>query len=522
MVAADVAPLEPVCSALADALPRLAAALGLPADATTRMRSRLADFEARAPGRSLAIDPGTLDVHVCSRALSIPEAVGALAGARARRDDTRLTRVLDVLGDAGGATGRLVERVGPGDAGHVELHVDAGRLGLAAWAVVESAFAALGLRRAWHRVLESAPRGPLLDACVGIGLHVDDAEPSRIEVRIRRRDVSADLLVAAARSVEHVDPQRAMRAFYRLTEGVPGRGGLLPTTSSCFDLDGTGEPTAMRLALPIRAWARHDADVCSRIDGLRTDGARLLRGVLSTVLARGLEQRAAAIGIEMEWRGTRERVAVELSPDDIEDDPGEPLAIDASPWSVHPLLLGLERGTLAPAHAWELLAELHAAVIEPSARRWAGLVARIDDDVARSVLAHELATELGDGDVERSVARRVRWWLDAAPPQVDTRPHWRLAARLDAIFADEHPWVGVGALLASRRFAADVTRGVALDLRRHGHVDISTEIDASIGPYPDALAGAIRHDVERRAIARGEQAVLSAVWTALDDLERAR
>ncbi len=514
MVAADVAPPEPVCSALADALPRLAAALGLPADATARMRSRLADFERRTRARSLAIDPATLDVRVCSHALAVPEAVAMLAP----RCDARLAAVLDAIGDAAGTTARIVERVGPHDAARVELDVDVGRLGLAAWGLVESVLAALGLRHAWHRVLESVPRGPLLDECVGLGLHLDDAEPSRIEVRIRRRDVSADLLVAAARKVERIDAQRAMRAFYRLTDGAPGRGGCLPTTSSCFDLDGTGEPTAMRLALPIRAWTRHDADVCDRVDALRTGGARALRGVLSTILARGLDQRAAAIGVEIEWRGAHERMTVELSPDELDDDPGAPLAVTASPWSMHPLLLGLERGALAPEHASSILAELHAAVIEPSARRWAGLVARIDDDVVRSILAHELATELGDGVVERGVARRVGRWLDGARAQALTR----LAARLDAIFADDHPWVGVGAALASRRLLVDVTRRVALDLHRRGHVATATELEASIGAYPDALEAAIRHEVARRAIARGERAVLSAVWTALDDLDRAR
>jgi hypothetical protein len=363
----------------------------------------------------------------------------------------------------------------------------------------------------------------LLDECVGLGIHLEDGEPSRIEVRIRRRDVSADLLVALTRAVDRVDPQRAMRAFYRLTDGVPGR--LAPTTSIFFDVRGNGEPIAMRLAVPIRAWARHDAEVCTRIDALRVAGAggRVLRAALSTMLARGLDQRAAAIGIEMEWQGAHERVLVELSPEEIDDDAFDPpaLATATSPWSSHPLLVRLEREAVTPTHAWAILAELLAAVVEPSARRWCVLVACIDDDAIRSILAHELATELGHGDVDRSVARRIRRSLGGAPAEAAARPQSQLSARLDAIVTDDHPYVGVGAVLALRRFGAEVATRIAIELRRHGHDDAAAELDAMILAPADALAAAISHEVDRRAMARGERAVLAAAWTALDDLDRA-
>jgi hypothetical protein len=522
MVAADVAPLVPVCSAWADALPRLVVALGLPADAAMRMASRLADFETRARARSLALDLSTLALRVGSHPLGVREAGAALAAAGAPRD-TSLDVLLDALSSAGAVSARIVERIGPGDAPHVELHLDVGRLGLAAWSLVESVLGALHLRRGWHRVLESAPRGPLLDECVGLGIHLEDGEPARVEARIRRRDVSADLLVAIARAIDRVDPQRAMRAFYRLTDGVPGR--LAPTTSLCFDVGGSGEPIAMRLAVPIRAWARHDAEVCTRVDALRVagDGGRVLRAALSTMLARGLDQRAAAIGIEMEWRAAHESVLVELSPDEIDDDAFDPpaLATATSPWSNHPLLVRVERDAVTPSHAWVILAELFASVVEPSARRWCGLVARIDDDAVRSILAHELATELGHGDVDRSVARRIRRSLGGAPAEAAARPQSQLSARLDAIVADEHPYVGVGAALALRRFGADVATLIAMELRRHGHDDAAAELDALIVAPADALAVAIRHEADRRAMARGERAVLAAAWAALDDLDRA-
>lgn len=517
MVVADVAPTEPVCSASADALERLLPALGLPAEVVARMRVRLASLEMHGKARTLVFEPATREVSACSPEVGLGVAL-AVSGPRGRE----LDGVVDVLCGATNAGARIVERLGPSEPWRREIRIDLRPLGLAAWSLVESALAAAGLRPAWHRVLESVQRGPWLDACVGLALQLDAHEMPHLEIRIDRHDVSGDLLLATMRGQELVDPRRVARLFHRLVERASTHR-FAATTSWSFAIGGSGEPSALCLAVPIRAYARHDADACARIDALQIagDGARIVRAALSTLLARGLEQRAAATGIELQWRRDGERVLVEVSPDAVDDEAASrPLAIatDASPWAGHPLLARLERGALSTSQAWTIVADLHGAVVEPSARRMASLVARVDDDVIRSLLAHELAAELGDGDAERGIARGLRRALELAATNVIVSPTW--SARIDAIVGDAHPHAGVGAVLALRRLTHEVVRRMSIELDRCGHAELAARLAALARPPSTAVLEAITHESDRRAAQRGERAVVAAVWTALDDLDR--
>jgi len=197
----------------------------------------------------------------------------------------------------------------------------------------------------------------------------------------------------------------------------------------------------------------------------------------------------------------------------------------------HPFVAREEREATDLRHVWLLLDNIHASFSQHSPRRLAGVIARIDDDEIRSLLARQLDRELGCGDFTRARRRLFREMLDACerwrPARMDAsllRPGTRLSARLDAIHADEHPFVGVGAAIVRQMCVRQLGAFVAARFLAHGdataHARLQDVLPLAATSEPMELVRAIVHDDQRRAVWRGAAAVHAACWAALDDMYR--
>jgi hypothetical protein len=209
---------------------------------------------------------------------------------------------------------------------------------------------------------------------------------------------------------------------------------------------------------------------------------------------------------------------------------------EAEPVTDHPFFRRLRR---EPAHAGRvsaLVANLRVALVDDLPRMLSSVVARVDDDRVRCLLARQLDDELGNGDWSR--ARRALFAkLDEAlaPALADETtapgaqapagapalaPGHALGVALGRVYVGADTYQGVGATLVLDAYGEQLRRFVGDELGRLGSLD--AESFAWLGSpgrrEGQALAALVPGGAPSDAAARGAKATAAAVRACFDGL----
>ena len=369
-------------------------------------------------------------------------------------------------------------------------------------AIVEESLVRLGFTHAWPTLAETAAqRGPDRDEFVYFSLDLAAHDQSRVKVYLRHHDATpADLesALSAARNYVSGDAIEFCQAM------APGQTSFSQKPAiTCFSLieEDNAIPSNGTLYLPISNYALDDRVVCDRVDlyfiqhGLPVSTYQLAIQALTT---RSLE---AGVGMHSYTSLRREqqhkRVTLYLNPEVntlrhrgqiSELEPARSLpSLEKMVWHYrnlsvedHPFFQRLHREPANLTNLWLLFANFQEGIVDHFTRRLALVVAYIDDEYIRCVLAKQLNEELGNGDVSqihRKIFDRLTHALAPYKPEHVTTemllPGSRLSQDLEALYSDPNPYIGVGAAILMEVRGEQRDEIVNKELAR-------TELDSSV------------------------------------------
>jgi pyrroloquinoline quinone (PQQ) biosynthesis protein C len=199
----------------------------------------------------------------------------------------------------------------------------------------------------------------------------------------------------------------------------------------------------------------------------------------------------------------------------------------------HPFLGRLRASSVDLHHIWTLLANFQVSISRNFGRHLARITARVEDERVRSILAQQLADELGNGHPQRAhivlfarMMETLETWRPAQPRADWLRPGHDFERRLAAVYDDQDWRVAVGAVMLGEVFGKQIDQFLADELRRQSDVELASlewlvlheklevEHAESSGELASFVAAA---DLE--PIARGVHAAAAAGWAFLDGLE---
>lgn len=372
-------------------------------------------------------------------------------------------------------------------------------------AVLEEALDRLGLAAAYPRLMREAGARDLLDELVYFSIDLvdhDRADPEGARVKVYFRHHHATIgdlerMIGSAGGAEPGD----ISAFCTTVLGHPGPYRARPLVS-CWAFTGGSEPAGATLYAPIAYHVRDDAEARARIvrwmDRVEIDPAGYERA-LAAFARRSLE---SGVGMHsyVSFKRVRglPRVTAYLAPEAYRTFPPGSLARRETPAPCrprspeplihryetverlrdHPLFQRLAREPAAIAPLWAILVNNWVAVGDQFPRWLAHLVARVEHDGMRSILAKQLNDELGDGDPAR--AHRVLFQtmladLEPYAPPGDREallaPGRRFAQGLAHNYL-ERPWLeAVGGSLVAEVYGKQVDQLVGTLLRRQRDLD---------------------------------------------------
>lgn len=389
----------------------------------------------------------------------------------------------------------------PGQAPAWKVYVDLRAQGNErARAVLEEALDRLGLAAAYPRLMREAGGRDVLDELVYFSLDLAGHERARVKVYFRHHHATAADLERAIAGAGNVEAGE-IRAFCTAILGHAGPYRPRPLVS-CWSFAGGSEPSGATLYAPIAYYVRDDAEARGRIRRWM-DRTEIAPGDYERALA-AFARRPLESGVGMHSyvsfkrdRGLP-RMTMYLAPEAYRTFPPGSLARrelpaphrPRSPVQLvhryetvervpdHPLFRRLAREPAAVAPLWTILANNWVAVGDRFPRWLAHLVARVEHDGMRSILAKQLNDELGDGDPTR--AHRVLFQtmladLEPYAPHGDRDallgPGRRFAEGLAHNYL-ERPWLeAVGGTLVAEVYGKQVDQAIGALLRRQRDVD---------------------------------------------------
>jgi pyrroloquinoline quinone (PQQ) biosynthesis protein C len=141
--------------------------------------------------------------------------------------------------------------------------------------------------------------------------------------------------------------------------------------------------------------------------------------------------------------------------------------------SAHPLFVRLKSEPVDLRAIWFLVANLRAGISGYFVPWLATTIARIDDRRIASLIAKQLADELGNGEfteihsvlLDRFLAGLERWQPRNVSPEM-LMPGRTMAERATTLFHASDPYEGVGALIVGEIFAKKMDRCLGDEIRR--------------------------------------------------------
>jgi DMATS type aromatic prenyltransferase len=383
----------------------------------------------------------------------------------------------------------------------VKVYLDLRSRGRAlAPAVLEEALARLDLAAAYPRVMrEAGRRGPALDELVYFSLDLAEHDRARVKVYFRHHRATAGDLERVVGKFGGVG-QGEVRDFMGRILGHEGPYIARPPVS-CWSFTG-GEPTGATLYAPIAYFVRDDAEASGRIRRWLTAQGLDATRYDACVAAFARRPLATGVGLHSYVSWKREagspKVTCYLAPEAYQTFPPQALssrplpppsrprtAPDLVRWyenvercTDHPLFQRLAREPAAIEPLWTILANNWVAVGDRFPRWLAALVARVDDDRVRSVLAKQLDDELGRGDptqAHRVLFQKMLADLEPYAPAGDRDvlvvPGRRFAQGLARNYLEKPELEALGGTLVAEVYGKQVDQVVGNLLRRQHTLD---------------------------------------------------
>jgi DMATS type aromatic prenyltransferase len=516
----QLAALATVSEGLTHDLPRIAEVFGdlLGSSATRRVHEAPAyasdvvddhtPFElslaigGTAPELRFLVEPVLGDGSLAAR-WQAARAVGERLRDRHGADLRRLDRIADLFeprGDQGLLALWYAAGFRPDRAPEWKAYVDLRAQGSErARAVLEQALDRLGLAAAYPRLMCAVGARDLLDELVYFSLDLADHARARVKVYLRHHHAAIGDLERVIESAGGAEPGE-VGAFCATVLGHTGPYRSRPLVS-CWAFTG-GEPSGATLYAPIAYYVRDDAEARARI--LRwMDRVEIEPGGYERALA-AFARRPLESGVGMhsyvsfKRDGGLPRVTAYLAPEAYRTFPPGSLArreipVPRRPRSPepliqryetverladHPLFQRLAREPAAVGPLWAILANNWVAVGDRFPRWLAHLVARVEHDGMRSILAKQLNDELGDGDPARAHRVLFRTMLADLEPyalpgdrEALLAPGRRFAEGLAQNYL-ERPWLeAVGGSLVAEVYGKQVDQLIGALLRRQRELD---------------------------------------------------
>src|SRR3569623_1262243 len=350
------------------------------------------------------------------------------------------------------------------------------------------------------RVREACPRGFALDELVYFSLDLVAQARARVKVYFRHHHARAGDLERVIGGRGGVRPGE-VTAFCETVLGHAGPYDARPIVS-CWAFCGGTAPPGAPLYAPIAYYVRDDAEAQARVQRWLA-GQQLAvepyERCLAAFARRPLDQGSGMTSyVSFKRDAGRTKLTCYLAPEAYRTfAPGEladrkfppprrpALATDLVHWlepvercTDHPLFRRLAREQAAVAPLWTILANNWVAVGDRFPRWLAGLVARVEDDRVRSVLAKQLDDELGHGDPTRAhrvLFQRMLADLEPYAPAGDRQallaPGRRFAEGLAHNYLAKPELEAIGGTLVAEVYGKQVDQAIGNLLRRQHELD---------------------------------------------------
>jgi DMATS type aromatic prenyltransferase len=424
-------------------------------------------------------------------------------------------------------------------------------------AVVEESFVRLGFPHAWSTLAEvAAQRGPDKDEFVYFSLDLNSHSQARVKVYLRHYDATAEDLENALSAARNYVAGSATEFCQAMAEGQTVFSAKPAIT--CFSLvEGDNSiPSNGTVYLPISNYAADDRAVCDCIDRYFTQQSlplSIYHAAIQSSAARPLEE---GIGIQsyisMSLDQRQRRVSIYLNPEVNAISPPrktadmrqrvsslpslEEMACHYEEHSLthHPFFQRLQREQVNPQHLWLLVMNIRETATNFT-RRLANIVAGIDDERIRCLLAKQLNDELGNGDVERihrklfdRLMTAIEPWRIESRPENMLMPGQEISDLFEEIYLHSNPYVGVGSIIVAEIYAKQFDICLGNELRKTNvdraeikWVTIHEELEIEHANESILLARFVADSEEGVIAARqGIEKTRLASWRFLDGLYR--
>jgi DMATS type aromatic prenyltransferase len=422
-------------------------------------------------------------------------------------------------------------------------------------AVAEEALARLGFGRAWPALSRiGARRGLDLDELIYFSLDLSPRVDARTKIYFRHHHPTAADLERALTLSPRTTPGEITKMCRALADEEGPLSMRAPVSCFSYTAGDTTNPSEATIYFPITGYVTDDRETQSRISAYLTSlgvSAAPYEAAVNAIASRPLES-GAGMQSYVSFRYDRgvPRLTVYFGPEAYSAQPPSTRPFsrrrgpilpspehivrrhEAEPLTNHPFFRRLRREPANTARLWKLMANVRVALIDDFPRMLSSLVARIDDDRLRCVLAKQLDDELGHGDYARArkglfakLMQAIEPWRPMEDEPSLLGPGQALRGELERLYLEADPCEGVGATLMGTVFADQLRRFAGEQLDRQGSMYRSDLKWLSPPKSEDeehaeaaALAGLLPDGPPRVAASRGAQAVVSAAWACFDGM----
>jgi DMATS type aromatic prenyltransferase len=420
-------------------------------------------------------------------------------------------------------------------------------------ALAEEALVRLGMRRAWPSFAQiAARRGFDADELLYFSLDLSARPDARVKIYLRHHRAAApDLEAALALAPQH-EPGHATR----MIRALGGSEGPFSTRAlvSCFSyVEGDLErPSEATLYFPIGGYVAHDLEATARISaylkeiGVSTSAYEAaVEAVARRPLDRGVGMQSY---VSIRHEQGQPRLTMYFGPEAYSTQPPRtppytappPRATtpeeivrrhEAEPLTNHPFFRRLRREPSDLGRLWKLMSNFRVALIDGFPRMLASVVARIDDDRIRCVLAKQLDDELGSGDFTRAhkglftkLIGALEPWRPAQDEASLRAPGHALRRELERLYFEAEPHEAVGATLLVEVYGKHVDQFLGDEFRRQSSIDrrslewltLHEVLEEDHAGESLALTSLLPEGAPSAAAVRGAEAVVAASRAYLD------
>jgi DMATS type aromatic prenyltransferase len=422
-------------------------------------------------------------------------------------------------------------------------------------AIVEESLVRLGFTHAWPTLAQTAAqRGPDKDEFVYFSLDLATHDRARVKVYLRHHDATPAELESALSAARNYVPGDAIEFCQAMAEGQISFSAKPAICAFSWVEGDDTTPSSGTLHLPISNYATDDRVVCDLLDLYFIQNGFPVSTYQSAIQAFATRPLETGVGLHSYTSLRREqqqkRVTLYLNPEvntvrppqqipqlqPLRSLPSiEEIALHYEDYTLahHPFLQRLQRESVNPQQIWILLINLREAVIHFT-RRLASIVARIDDERIRCILAKQLNDELGNGNIDgihRKLFERLMiaiepWRIESFTEEM-LRPGKEFSQQMEGIYVEASPYVGVGAAVVMEIYGkqfdlwlGNELRKTTVDLSAMTWVTLHEELEIDHADESLVIARFVADAEEEVAARQGIEKACLASWSFLDGLYR--